>query len=62
MLALGKLEKSVFRDTKILRSLKIFYVFPVMQRVLFKDLMFIISISYTSPAVVAEATYSGFKK
>ena len=46
MFAMAKLEKSMFRETKIVRSLNIHLLFPIMHRALFKNPVFVISMSY----------------
>ena len=48
MFAMAKLEKSMFRETKIVRSLNIHLLFPIMHRALFKNPVFFISMSYTT--------------
>lgn len=57
MLAMGKMEKNMFRKIKILLPLNIDLSFLAMQRALFKNPVFVTSVSYPSPAREAEASY-----
>lgn len=57
MLAMEKLEKNMFRKIKIFLPLNIDLSFLAIQRALFKNPVFVISVSYPSPAREAEASY-----